>query len=1048
MANGRFLNLLSGSLLLFLILLNIASPAAETPDYLIDVWTSDNDLPDSSITSIAQTPDGYLWIGTYNGLARFDGARFVTFDPINTPQLKNARVTELFVDRWGALWINTFDGSMTSLRNGVFTYEWHGGHVLSVFSNSNQVLFALAGHHNTIVCRDQSVRAHGEWKEIALAGSVTGDNFKQDRDGNIWYTLTNSLYRLAGAISEPMRQSTGWRGTSVTCMSTDSDGNFWIGTDAGLARWINGRFEEVAPFEGASELKVSSLACATNGCWVFGGGKVRKCVNRRWIAEADLKSWQDLGDIFQLDLNAYQDREGGLWFTHRGLGLFHSDVNGRTEHFSTDNGLPSNLASCWFQDREGNIWVGLLRGGLLRLRKKQFEIIGQANGLAAAAVSSVCEDAAGNVWIGTFSGGLYRWNDGQLDQIRLPEGAYKECFFSCYPDSENRLWLSAGREDLFMLQNGKIIPSSNVVHGIKAILVDDQGRTWLGRSGGLSCLANGALKNFSSTNGLTDIRCLAEDRHGVIWIGTGGGNLFRCENGNFTRYRTGDGQENRAIWSLLPEADGTLWMGTFRGGLVRFKHGKFTRYSVRDGLPSDVICQILDDGLGKLWMGSHKGIFYVPKQAFQELDAGGIQSLPCVVYGLFDGLPTLECSGNYQPACWRGHDGKLWFATVKGLVSVFPDEPFRNHLPPPVIVEDILVDGKPLAVAAGGPPVSIAPGRHQLDFRYTALSFIEPDKVGFRYKLEGLDEQWVDAGSKRSAHYGPLPPGKYQFHVIASNNDGVWNETGSALAFVMRPYFWQTWWFKCLVMAGLGGMIFGAVRFVATRKLRRKLEALKQQRAIERDRERIARDIHDDLGAGLTQIMLQSAMGRNDPPEQMKVHLSQISETARELVRDMDETVWAINPENDTLDGLITYMGKFVQDYVSAARLRCRLDLPAQLPAIPVSSELRHNLFHAVKEALNNAVKHAQASEIYFQLKLDASTFTLLIRDNGKGFRFDALPEVPAANGRISSGHGLGNLAARLKRIGGSCAVTSRPGAGTEVRLTSVIQVGGKNGPG
>jgi signal transduction histidine kinase len=518
-----------------------------------------------------------------------------------------------------------------------------------------------------------------------------------------------------------------------------------------------------------------------------------------------------------------------------------------------------------------------------------------------------------------------------------------------------------------------------------------------------------------------------------------------------------DGLENQAIWSLLPDTDGTLWVGTFRGGLLRFKDGKFTRYTMQSGLPGDIICQILDDGLGKLWIGSHKGIFYVTKDSLKDFDEGKIQSLPCIAYGLYDGLPTLECSGNYQPSGWRGHDGRLWFATVKGLVSVRPAEVPVNRLPPPVVIEEIFADGKSFGkvirktdktkmpeLMASTPPAAafqILPGKHQFDFHYTALSFAAPDKVRFRYKLEGLDESWVEAGGKRSAHYGPLRPGEYRFQVIACNNDDIWNEVGAVITLKVLPHFWETWWFECLTGVFLVGAIFGAVRFAVTRKLRKKLEQLRQLRAIECERERIAKDIHDDLGAGLTQIMLQSALARREPQEQTQTHLAQISGTARELVGAMDEIVWAINPENDTLDGLVTYAGKFVQEYVTQAGLRCRLDLPAQLPALVLSAEVRHNLFLAIKEALNNAIKHAQAAEISFLLKMQPSGFSLVIKDDGRGFVPGSAEALSVDTGRVSSGYGLHNLADRLAKIGGTCAIKSELGRGTEVELTVMIQL-------
>lgn len=1040
--------------MIFLVNLTVFSLRADTADYFIDLWTSDNGLPDSSVTAIAQTPDGYLWIGTYNGLARFDGVQFVNFDPFNTPALKHARVDGLFVDGQGTLWINTHDGSMTAWHNGVFTCEWQGGQVSAVFSRSNEIFFASL--YGLLAYRSGNLEAHGEWQTVPLAETTTGNLFRQDGSGTIWYaTREGALARMIGTNAAVVFSKNDLAGERVSCLSTDDRGRLWLGTDRRILVWSGDHFDDETPTNGEAAVKVSFIAgTATNGCWVVVDGRVRKCMARRWVAEAE--SWRDLSEVDTAYLAAYEDSDGGVWIRQYGRGLLHAKPDGTMLQISSADGLPGNRVSSWFQDREGNVWVGVDHGGLARLRRKTFHVIGTAEGLPIHAVSTVCEDSDNNIWIGTFGGGLNRWRDGVLKRFDLATGAYKGNFFSAYPAVQGRVWLSAGREDLFLLENEKISQPAGLIHGVKAILVDHRGQVWIGRQSGLTCLSNGVANHFNPTNGIErqDVRALAEDQQGKIWIGTGEGVLYEFADGKFTPHSMDDGLKSMAIWSLLPDVDGTLWVGTFRGGLLRFKDGRFTRYTQSSGLPSDVICQILDDGLGKLWIGSHKGIFNVQKKSFKDFDAGMIPTLSCTAYGLYDGLPTLECSGNYQPSCWRGRDGMLWFATVKGLVSIRPTSLTVNRLPPPVMIETVLVDGKPFGkesrdlgksetTVLGFPlaaSLEIPPGKHQVDFHYTALSFAAPDKVRFRYRLEGLDEGWVEADGKRSAHYGPLQPGDYCFHVSACNNDGVWNDAGASLHFKVLPHFWETWLFDFLMMGMLVAAIFCAVRFVITRNLRRKLERLKHQTAIERERERIARDIHDDLGAGLTQIMLQSALARRATQDQSPAHLAQISDTARELVGAMDEIVWAIDPENDTLEGLINYAGKFFQEYASLAGLRCRLDLPAQAPSYVLSAEVRHNVFLAVKEALNNVIKHAAATEVSLQLKTLPSGFSFVIKDDGRGF-LQGEGRLPTADAdRISSGHGLRNLASRLEGVGGTCMIRSEPGRGTMVELTIMLQ--------
>lgn len=1026
-----------------------AGAAAESADHLIDVWTSDNDLPDSSVTALTQTPDGYLWIGTYNGLVRFDGVRFVTFDPLNTPALKHARIVGLFTDANGTLWINTYDGTLTAWQDGRFTRAWQGGQVSAVFSKSNQVFFAtLAG---TVFTRPENPGPPGDWQAVNLGGRIIGNFFHQDAGGVPWYLQRDGkIGRIIGTNAVLLPDHCGLDGEKANHLVADRAGRIWVGTENKIARWDGNYFVDKTPTNGAAVVNPALLlATADHGFWAIADGAVRRAVNRRWTASVE--AWHDLAQATALYIGTYEEPDGDVWFRVLGQGLFHAAADGRTERLSAANGLPSSRVNCWFQDREGNIWLGIDRGGLVRLRKKQFQVIGATGPLKNSAVATVCEDARSNLWIGTFSAGLYRWHDGALKHFTLPEGANRDSFVSACPDAQGGLWLSANREDLYGLEDDQFIRNTNAIHGVKAMLADRQGRLWLGRQSQLTCLTGGEILNYGPQNGFErrDVRALAQDRQDAIWIGTGKGELYRFANGKFSVFKPDDGSEDQAVWSLLADDDGTVWAGTFRGGLLRFKDGQFTRYTTRDGLPSDVICQILDDGLGKLWFGSHKGIFYLPKAALAAFDRGEIRSLPCTAYGLYDGLPTLECSGNYQPSAWRAHDGKLWFATTKGVVAVSPGRVRPNRLPPPVVLEEFLVDGKTPTADGGWKPeagqpapsafLPIPPGGHQLDFIFTALSFTAPDKVRFRYRLKGFDDAWVEAGTKRAAHYGPLPPGEYEFQVTACNNDGVWNEHGAGLALKQLPFFWQTWWFEWFAALAVIGAVSAAVRYAATRSLHRKLERLKQQRAIEHERERIAQDIHDDLGAGLTQIMLQSSLARRESPAQIQTDLAQISETARGLVRTMDEIVWAINPENDSLDGLVTYAGKFFQEFSAAAKLRCRLDLPADPPAIAVSAETRHNLFLAIKESLNNVVKHARATEVSLQLRLQPGAFTFVIKDNGAGFIPGVSEEGVPQQERIASGLGLRNLARRLEEIGGRCAITSAPGQGTQVTLTFPI---------
>jgi signal transduction histidine kinase len=433
---------------------------------------------------------------------------------------------------------------------------------------------------------------------------------------------------------------------------------------------------------------------------------------------------------------------------------------------------------------------------------------------------------------------------------------------------------------------------------------------------------------------------------------------------------------------------------------------------------------------------------------------GELKSVRCLSYGKAEGLASTRCSGGFQPGVCKTADGRLWFPTTKGLAIIDPGSFTTNTVPPPVVIEELIVEGQPVkfhgpkAGVSGADSTSvlqIPPGKQRFELRYTGLSFAAPDKVRFKYKLGGLENEWVDAGTRRVAEYSYLPPGTYDFQVIACNNDDVWNKEGASLAFRVLPHVWQAWWFT-IALAVAAAVAVAALAISVTRmRVRRRMEHLERQRALERERARIARDIHDDLGASLTRITLLSQSVRSDleSGHRAGADVDRIYGTARELTRSMDEIVWAVNPQHDTLDSLVTYLGRFAQHFLTTAGIRCRLDAPLHLPALPLTAEIRHNVFLAFKEGLHNVVKHAQATEVRLSLELRPDGFMLVIADNGRGFKWPPGQEPvmePADGHRLAGGNGLTNMQKRLEEIGGRCGWDTTPGEGTRAKLIVVVK--------
>jgi signal transduction histidine kinase/ligand-binding sensor domain-containing protein len=1032
-----------------LLVLLCSTPSARSSgnagEYLTDLWTADDGLPDSSVTAIAQTPDGYLWVGTYNGLARFDGMRFVTFDPANTPALAHARVRKLSVDSQGTLWINTFDGSMTSLRKGVFAREWTGAEIRDpdvylVSSTPGQVTFLL---HSGILRRKNPAAPPGTgWEEVTPSTNrAVGALCVADGAGTIWYRNSERrLLRMTGAGFEPAPENSGLAGTNVNCMAADAKGRLWVGTEKEIAVWDGNRFQIATPTNAAPGIDVSFFSVSDGDrLWVLDGGLVREAVNRQWTVQAATPWKESTPNLSRM--GALDDHRGGVWLYDYGRGLLHVTSDGQTRQFGLAEGFPGERVNCFFEDHEGNWWAGLDAGGLVRLRERRFQTVDTGGQFSATPARSVCEAGDGTLWIGTLGDGLACMKDGIFTNLVVPGGTGRGFAFCVCPDPAGRLWISAGEENLFIYEAGAMRRVQPPVHAVKCILAEKSGRVWVGTKSGMVYAEADDPDEFKSCEeiGRRQVRAMSADGRGNLWVGTEEGTLYRIGAASSDAFIPEDVKIPHAIWSVLADDDGTIWAGTFRGGLLRFKDGKFTRFSVNEGLPDNVICQILPDDAGNLWIGSHQGIFRVSKSELDDFAKNAAKPVAVTTYGRSDGLPSLECSGGYQPAGWRTHDGRLWFTTVKGAVSVKPGEIRQNLLPPPVVIEEILVGGKSLGATIHSPDkpdpaglvydrekglLEVSPGNRQFEFRYTGLSLVSSDRVQFRYRLEGVgaDKDWVEAGSRRYAQYNLLPPGSYKFTVTACNSDKVWNENGCSLNFKILPFFYETLWFRIMAWISACGLVACVVWYSVTRKLHEEMERLARQQAVERERARIAKDIHDDLGANLTLIAVLGDLAKQ---EKAVERIEKMASTARQAVKSLDEIVWAVNPRNDTLAHLLDYTGQFAVDYLRAAGVRCLLDVPEQAPHREVPANVRHNVFLVAKEALQNIVKHAGATEVWLRVAIAGKGLRIVIEDNGCGFDPQATPH-PLADG-------LGNMRQRMNEIGGTFEIRAVAGKGTTI---------------
>ena len=663
-----------------LLLRAIPEAVAAPADYLVDVWDTENGLPGSTVTAIVQTPDGYLWVGTYAGLARFDGVRFVTFDPVNTPALSQARVQGLYLDAAGTLWISTFRGGLTSYRDGVFRNEWPDQaafdlHTTLVASSSNLVTFVT--QFGDVQQRD-TMAAGTNWLVVPPPPNSHPVFQCADREGRLWFlTRDGHILQFAGGAFKELSGDGGLTNSHIYTLVADARGRVWAGAENEIARWNGVQFDAMTPTNGEADIRPLQLYPTKAGAmWVLDGDRFREMAGREWVAE--IAGWRGLlGPASSRVTGAHEDRDGGLWFNHYGNGLFHIAPDGQYQRLTTENDLPGDRVGAWFQSRDGGIWVGMDYGGLARLRERRFHVIGVAEGLPVRTALSVCEDGAGAVWIGASGGGLCRWSGGKITRFPIGASAAANFVFSIFPRDGGGLWLSAAEgEDLYEFRDGRVRRASWNVHGIKSILTDHAGRVWMGTKNGIALWA-GDEQRIMGTNdnaAAAAVRALVETPDGTVWAGADDGTLYRCETNQLDPFRPRDALAGQPIYSLYADADGVIWAGTFRGGLLRFKNGVFRRITAKQGLPVDVISQILEDDRGQLWLGTHQGIYCVSRLALNACAEGRTNAVDCMTYGRRDGLPTLECSDGYQPACWRGTNGLFWFTTARGVVSVNPDE--------------------------------------------------------------------------------------------------------------------------------------------------------------------------------------------------------------------------------------------------------------------------------------------------------------------------------------------------------------------------------------
>ncbi|HMV83147.1 MAG TPA: two-component regulator propeller domain-containing protein [Blastocatellia bacterium] len=981
-----------------------AEPTNSSP-FLVTRWTTENGLPQNSVTSIVQTPDGYLWVGTFGGLARFDGVRFTIFNSGNTPGMVSNRISTLHVGRDGSLWIGAETGEVTVFRNGRFSF----------FAR-----FSAGGYSNQVI-----------W------------SIYEDRGGSVWVcTQEQGMTRFVGgdaARAEFYDRQNGLPSSTIKNVLEDRDGNLWICTKYGLALFQPGPAGSLGTF--STQLKTESQllrasAHPNGGLWVFAETTLHRFHQGRLSSHLSYPAKTVAVVPFS------ETATGDLLFGYNTARLFQLGQPGRASGAATEykltaedksgqNKIFSVYSLC--TDREGNIWMGTIGSGLWRLSRRRVTMLQPVSWRHDAGGGPVLGDRHGNLWFGTV-GGLFRLGAGGFtadftrDDLRQ-RGVWR--VDAMYEDAAGDVWfgilngVARYREGRFTEYR---LPG---IDRIQSIGGDRRGNLWLGTLQGLVRVGDGRV--YRQTDGLIndDVRFIFEDRAGALWLGTPQG-LSRFQDGRFTNYTTAQGLSNNFVRAVHEEPDGTLWLGTYGGGLNRLRPHKDSRIAhitTKHGLFDDFISRIIVGDDDTFWLLGNRGIFRVSRRALDEVADGQRSSLTCLVYDKADGMDPSEGQGGFQPAGWRARDGKFYFPTIQGVAVVDPG--LTNPLPPPVQIERLVLDGVDRDPRR---PLEVLPGQGNLEIHYTGLSFAKAEQVRFSYRMSE-QEAWQDVGTRRTAYFPQLQPGTYRFSVRAFSPDGVWSEHPASLNIVVKPPFWRTAWFASLVATTLAGLtLLGYRRRVAFyRKRVARQEAFSRElmAAQERERRRIAAELHDGLGQSLVIIQRRGrlCLEDGDDPEAMREQVEEIVEASGQALEEVRDMIFDLRPRQLDELGLTGAVADLLARVVGVNgwQLDKRLDRVDGL----LAKESENNLFRIVQESLNNISKHAAATRVSVSLTRGAGGVELTVTDNGRGFA----PEASIANTHARHGFGLRGIRERARLLGGQVLIESAPGQGATVRV-------------
>ena len=964
-----------------LVLVLSAGTSAVTP-YVSDVWGTKEGLPQSSVTAVLQSSDGYLWLGTLGGLVRFDGVKFELFTPATHRGLPSSRIRALHQDRRQRLWIGTEDGGLVMYEHGVFTpFQSSAVSLATVFfiADAPDDGLWVGSVMGLIEIRGGTARQHRR----ADGSLLTPESDMVEHEGALWFGTRWGLVRYSPGGIRTFTTADGLPHDSVHALLKSRDGSLWVGTDGGLTQWING------------------------------------AIVTRYAAELTHPEITTLRE----------DATGRLWIgTKAGLNVL---SNRSVTPFRSPSALASDPILSITDDREGNVWIGTVMHGLARVKAARVSML-YPNPGSLVSVVPITEDREGRMWVGATCNGLVRYDGNERRVFTSRDGLPPDCVWSLLADRDGSMWVGTwggglarmrkGAVDVFTHANGAL------AHDVVLSLFQDrQGVVWIGTQGGLQSFTDGAFKVYRAADGLVhdDVRFITEDRGGALWIGTTNG-VSRLADGRFTNYTSREGLSHDSVRAIHEDGDGTIWIGTYGGGLTRYRDGRFAAIRQRNGLFDDVVSRILEDDRGFLWMSGNRGIFRVSRAALNDFADGRIGAVTSISYGTSDGMKNHEPNGGAQPAGWRARDGRLWFPTIDG-VAIIDATVADNQLSPPIVIERVAVDDRSFDISG---PIVVPAGRTRLEIQYAGLSLVAPDKAQFRYRLEGYDTAAVDAGTRRTAYYTNLPPGRYTFRASGSNNDGVWNNAGATLQIVVPAPFWMTWWFRLSIAFTLLALAFIVHRTRVSRLERQQREHEAFTRRLidsqEAERARIARELHDTIGQSLVLIKNQALRGAGKAAGDHSA-INDISAMATHAIAEVKEIAYDLRPYQLDRLGLTKALDALIARIERSTTLRVETRIASIDGVLSKAAEI--TLYRIIQESLNNIVKHAQATAVNIEIEHHQGLVRARIRDDGAGFNVADAIHAPR-------GMGLAGIIERAGMLGATLDIDSTPGRGTSITLS------------